>query len=50
MNHKTKSFLYFANLVLAVVTYYTIEHADTVQNNELANHTIEQVSTQEALN
>lgn len=49
MNYKTKSLLYFASLVLAVVTYYNIGHADTVQNIELAENTIESFSTHEAL-
>ena len=50
MNNKLKSSLYFASLVLAIITYYNIDHADNIQNNELANNNIEQVSTQEALN
>lgn len=50
MNHKTKSFLYFASLVIAVVTYYNTFNTDTVQNIELAENTIENVSTKEALN
>lgn len=50
MNHRVKSFLYFASLVIAVVSYYTVENADSVQNTELANNTIVHVSAQEALN
>lgn len=50
MNNKLKSSLYFASLVLALITYYNIDNADNIQNNELANNTIEQVSTPEALN
>ena len=50
MNYKAKSFLYFASLVIAVVTCYTIEHTDGVQHTELANHSIVDVSSQEALN
>ena len=50
MNYKAKSLVYFASLVLAVVTYYNIEHTDTVQNTELAENTIENVSTKEAFN
>ncbi len=50
MNYKTKSLLYFASLVLAVVTYYNLDQTDTLQNTELANHTITQVSSPETLN
>jgi hypothetical protein len=45
MSHKVKSSLYFASLMLTVLTYYTISTNDTIQNNELAQNTIEQVST-----
>lgn len=50
MNHKLKSVLYFASLVIAMITYYNADQADTVQNTELANNTIEHVSAPEALN
>lgn len=50
MNHKVKSFLYFASLVIAVVLYYNVDTTNTFQNTELANNTIEHVSDQEALN
>lgn len=50
MNYKAKSFLYFASLVIAMITYYTIGHVDTFQNTELANNILEHVSSTEALN
>jgi len=50
MNPKVKSFLYFATWVIAVITYYNMDNADTFKNAELANNTIEHVSTKEALN
>jgi len=50
MNHRVKSFLYFASLVVAVMSYHTIENTATAQNNQLANNTIVKVSAQEALN
>ena len=50
MNHKIKSSLYFASLVLALITYYTIDNADSIPNNEMVNNTIEQVVPAEALN
>jgi hypothetical protein len=50
MNPKTKSFLYFTCLVLAVVTYYYTFSIDTVQNTELAENMIAYAATQEAFN
>jgi hypothetical protein len=50
MNHKIKSLLYFASLVLALITYYTMDNTDSIQNNEMVNNTIVQVSNSEALN
>lgn len=50
MSHKTKSALYFASLVLAAITYYGIDTFDTIENNQLVENTIEQVSTDEVLN
>ena len=50
MNHKTKSLLYFASLVLAVVAYYNTFNMDSKQNTHLAENTIHNVSTQGALN
>ena len=50
MNNKIKSSLYFASLVLAIITYYHIDNTYNIQNNELANNTLVQVSTPETLN
>jgi len=50
MSNKEKSIAYFASLVLAVVMYYNNEKANTVQEIELAQNTIENVSTNETLN
>ncbi|MFK7812762.1 MAG: hypothetical protein AB8B59_09725 [Maribacter sp.] len=50
MSYKTKSFFYFASFLIAIVTYYNIGNTDTVQNTELAENTIENVSLQESLN
>ena len=50
MNHKIKSSLYFASLVLALITYYTIDNADSIPNNEMVHNTIEHVATPESLN
>jgi len=41
--------MYFATLVNAVLAYYNLDRANTVQNTELAEHTIENVSVK-ALN
>jgi len=49
MNFKVKSFMYFATLVLAVLAYHNMNNANTVQNTELAENTVENVSIQEAL-
>jgi hypothetical protein len=50
MSHKAKSSLYFASLLLAVVTYYNTGNTETIQNTELAENTIEQVSIDKTLN
>ncbi len=50
MSHKVKSSLYFASLLLALVTYYNINSVDTIQNTELAENTVEQVSAERTLN
>ena len=50
MNYKVKSIVYFASLVIAVIMYYNVGNADTIQNTDLANNTIEHVSATEALN
>ncbi|WP_171037111.1 hypothetical protein [Maribacter algarum] len=50
MNYKAKSFLYFASLVIAIVSYYNIDNTSDVQNTELAENTIENVSTLETIN
>ncbi len=48
MSYKIKSVLYFASLVLALITYYHVNTASTMQNNELANN-FENVTNVEAL-
>lgn len=48
MSYKIKSVLYFASLVLALITYYHIDNVNSIQNNELANN-FENVSKVEAL-
>ncbi len=50
MSHKTKSFLYFSSFIVAIVSYYTIGNSNTIQNIELAENTIEKVSTEEGFN
>lgn len=50
MSHKIKSSLYFASLLLAVVTYYSINNADTIENTQLVENTIDEISTEDALN
>jgi hypothetical protein len=47
MSYKIKSVLYFASLVLALITYYHIDNVDSFQNKELANN-FENVSSVEA--
>lgn len=49
MNYKVKSFLYFASLVIAAIVYNTMD-SNMIQDTQLANNTIEHVSTPEALN
>lgn len=48
MSYKIKSALYFASLVLALITYYHIDNADSIQNNELENNFLN-TSTAEVL-
>lgn len=50
MNIKTKSILYFTSFVIAFAVYSNMERANEAHQNELADNSIEQVSTQEALN
>ncbi len=50
MSYKTKSFLYFASFAITALAYYNIENADIAKNTELAENTVENVSTQETLN
>jgi len=50
MNPKIKSILFFATFVITIVLYSNIGQDDKVLQNELADNTIEYVSTQEALN
>ncbi|GAB5476411.1 MAG: hypothetical protein Mars2KO_45100 [Maribacter sp.] len=50
MSHKVKSSLYFASLLLAVVTYYSTNTTDIIENRQLVENTIEQPSTDDALN
>lgn len=50
MSHKVKSSLYFASLVLALMTYYTIDSADQVENTQLVENTIEQPLIEDQLN
>lgn len=49
MSHKVKSALYFASLLLAVVTYYNIDTTDTIQNTQLAENTIDTDLTEDLL-
>ncbi|GAB5476409.1 MAG: hypothetical protein Mars2KO_45080 [Maribacter sp.] len=50
MSHKIKSALYFSSLVLAVMTYYSIDTTETIENTQLVENTIEQISTDDVLN
>lgn len=50
MSYKVKSALYLASLLIAVVTYYNFGNVDTIQNTELAENIIEQVSADKMLN
>ena len=50
MNHKTKSLLYFVSLVLAVVAYYNTFNMNETQHTHLVENTIDNVSSQDALN
>ena len=50
MSYKVKSTLYFASLLLAVVTYYNFRNVDKIQITELVENTIEQVSTFKTFN
>lgn len=48
MSYKIKSILYFASLVLAIITYYHIDNVNTTSHTELVNN-LENVSTFETL-
>lgn len=51
MNPKTKSILFFATFVITLIIYSNVDQKDKVLQNELAENTIENVSSQEtALN
>lgn len=50
MSYKIKSVLYFASLVLTLVTYYHMDDVRITQTTELVENTIENVAPQEALN
>ena len=41
MSHKVKSSLYFASLVLALVTYYSITETNQPEAGEMASATVE---------
>lgn len=49
MSHKTKSSVYFASLVIALITYYNISEVDNAQNTELVENTIENTTAIEGL-
>ena len=46
MSYKIKSALYFASLVLALITYYHIDNADSIQNNQLEKNLVNTSSIQ----
>lgn len=48
MSHKIKSTLYFASLVLALITYYHIDNVNAAPQTELADN-LENISTIETL-
>ena len=49
MSHKLKSTIYFASLVIAMVTYYNISSNNSIQNTEMAENSIEQVTIDKLL-
>ncbi len=49
MTYRTKSFVYFASLVIALVIYCNMERADTTETTQLAENHHERFSTLEAL-
>lgn len=50
MNIKVKSSLYFASLLIAMITYYNIGQADAHENKQLVQNITEQASTPEVIN
>ena len=51
MSYKTKSLLYFASFIIAVLSYYNTTNTNlTVATGEIANAEIENVSTLKNLN
>jgi len=50
MSYKTKSFLYFASLIIMAVTYYNVAYTNQVPTNEMASADIDNVSTLKNLN
>lgn len=50
MSHKVKSALYFASLLLAVVTYHSFNTTDALQNTQVVENTMELESDEGALN
>ena len=50
MSIQVKSSLYFATLLIAMITYYNVGQAEQTDNTQMVNNTSAQVSTPEALN
>ncbi len=50
MNYKSKSLLYFASLVLALITYYHVESIENNQNHEMAENIEIELSTVKNIN
>ncbi len=50
MSHKLKSSLYFATLVLALISYYNMDQAKQNEEQKLVENTLEQASVSEVIN
>jgi hypothetical protein len=49
MTDKAKSFVYFTSLVIAFVTYSTIDRTENIETIQVAENAVENTSSVEAL-
>ncbi len=49
MSHKTKSLLYFATLVIALLALNTVKDSDAIQSTDLVINSIEKTTTEQTV-